>query len=117
MGTCLSGELQKGSVRAWQRLTGLGSEEALSDIETTGRGGTAQRRSLYKLLGEVMMWVVSEMLRAMTGGPSYVPRESVCTQEEPPQQVQAKYEAQRNEEVSTRTCTLDFLRKMTFRTI
>ena len=47
------------------------------------------------------MWVVSDMLRAMTG-PSYVPRESVCTQQEHPEQVQVKYDEaqdQRLEEV------------------
>ena len=50
-----------------------------------------------------MMWVVSEMLRSMTS-PSYVPRESVCTQQEPPRQVQVKYEA---EEVRlARECTV-----------
>ena len=84
-----SGELEKARL-GLSKANCLGSEEALSDIKQA------------TLLGEVMMWVVSEMLRAMTGGPSYVPRESVCTQEEPPQQVQVKYEAQRNEEVSTR---------------
>ena len=64
-----------------------------------------------------MMWVVSEMLRAMTG-PSYVPRESVCTREEPPQQVQVKYEAQRNEEVSLYpSIHFNFVRKVTFRVI
>ena len=68
--------------------------------------------SVANIYGEETMWVVGEMLRSMTSGPSYVPREGVCTQQEHPQQVQVKYEAQRNEEVSY--LKLNFVRKVTF---
>ena len=85
-------EFEKGSAARLLGSTGQGRRSSLRYDDT------AQRT-----YGEAMMWVVGEMLRAMTGGPSYVPRESVCTQQEPPQQVQVKYEAQRNEEVSILT--------------
>ena len=104
--------------RAWGILMSDSNENNKTKLKrgcsvATGR---VLQGSLRYCNGEVMMWVVSEMLRSMTG-PSYVPRESVCTstQQEPPRQVEVKYEAQRNEEVSLRNY-VPLVRRVTFRT-